>query len=86
MPTCKSLPLQAPLVNRRRATYLRLVEAPKKNERPYSPKCKRSNRHTSLLTILSDLLPIMQNLVLKLAIGVAWAIAFVVLMWAAYLI
>lgn len=85
MPTCKSLPLQAPPVDRRRATYLRLVEAQKKNERSYSPKCKRSNRHTSLLTILSDLLPIVQNYALKLAIGTAWALLFIALTWVAYL-
>ena len=86
MHTYKSLHLQAPTPNSRHATYLRLVEPQKRMSAHTVQSKRRSNRHTSLLTILSDLLPIMQNLALKLAIGIAWAIAFVVLMWAAYLI
>lgn len=86
MHTYKSLPLQAPPADRRRATYLRLVEAQKKNERPYSPKCKRSNRHTSLLSILPSLLHLAQIYVPKLIVGAAIALLFVVLTWAAFLI
>lgn len=86
MHTYKSLHLQAPTLNSRHATYLRLVEPQKKNERPYSPKCKRSNRQTSLLSILQSLLHLAQIYVPKLIVGTAIALLFVVLTWAAFLI
>lgn len=86
MHTYKSLPLQAPAPSSRHATYLRLVEPQKKNERPYSPKCKRSNRQDSLLSILPSLLHLAQIYVPKLIVGAAIALLFVVLTWAAFLI
>lgn len=85
MHTYKSLHLQAPTPNSRHATYLRLVEPQKRMSAHTVQSKRRSNRHTSLLTILSDLLPIVQNYALKLAIGTALALLFIALTWVAYL-
>lgn len=82
----RSLPLQAPAPSSRHATYLRLVESQKRMSAPYSPKCKRSNRQDSLLSILPSLLHLAQIYVPKLIVGTTIALLFVVLTWAAFLI
>ena len=82
----KSLPLQAPTLNSRHATYLRLVEPQKRMSAHTVQSKRRSNRHTSLLSILQSLLHLAQIYVPKLIVGTAIALLFVVLTWAAFLI
>lgn len=86
MHTYKSLPLQAPAPSSRHATYLRLVDPQKRMSAHTVQSKRRSNRHTSLLSILQSLLHLAQIYVPKLIIGTAIALLFVVLTWAAFLI
>lgn len=86
MHTYKSLPLQAPTLNSRHATYLRLVEPQKRMSAHTVQSKRRSNRRTSLLSILQSLLHLAQIYVPKLIVGTAIALLFVVLTWAAFLI
>lgn len=86
MHTYKSLHLQAPTPNSRHATYLRLVEPQKRMSAHTVQSKRRSNRRTSLLSILQSLLHLAQIYVPKLIVGTAIALLFVVLTWAAFLI